>query len=421
MSQQPSESPAADGPPSLGSLFLAFLKIGCVAFGGFMSLVAVIETVFVERRKLLRHEEMLDGISLGNLLPGPLAVNVVAYVGFRLRGFPGAMVSAAGVILPAFVLMLGLTHVYFEYGDVPALGAIFSGVTPAVAAVIAAVVLRMAKKSLVGRVEWTLALVAAALLLLAPRESKLFLTFGVVATYGLLGQLLFRGSFKGLPPAGPKGHGSPVVLVLTVCALAALPVLSVLPLEIAEDGLLRLGLTFGGLGVMLFGGGYVMIPMIQDVVVLQQSWMTEQQFIDGIALGQVTPGPILISATFIGLHVAGLAGAVVATLAIFAPPALLMVTAASALERMRGSVWIQAAMRCIRCGIVGLIFTAAWVILEAAITAQGGDPGGLAVTLGVFGLSLVALVRLKADVLVVIPAAGALGFLAGAAGLLGAG
>ena len=419
MSEQLDETSEVSERLSLGALFLAFLKIGCVAFGGFMSLVAVIESVFVERRKLLRHEEMLDGISLGNLLPGPLAVNVVAYVGFRLRGLPGAIVSAAGVILPAFVLMVVLTHVYFEYGDVPALGSIFAGVTPAVAAIIAAVVHRMAKKSLVGRVEWALAVVAAALLLFAPRESKLFLTFGIVAVYGLLGQGLFRRSIRDLPVVPAGTHGSPIPLVLTACALAALPVLSLLPLELAEDGLLRLGLTFGGLGVMLFGGGYVMIPMIQDVVVLQPGWMREQQFIDGIALGQVTPGPILISATFIGQHVAGLAGAAVSTFAIFAPPALLMVTAASALDRLKGSVGIQAAMRSIRCGVVGLIFTAAWVILEAAIAAQGGAPRGLGVTAGIFALALVGMLRFKLDVLVVIPAAGALGFLAGAAGMLG--
>jgi len=411
MTDDPEDPTVREERLSLPALFLSFLKIGCVAFGGFMSLVAVIESVFVERKKLLRNEEMLDGISLGNLLPGPLAVNVVAYVGFRLRGLPGAAVSAAGVILPAFVLMLGLTHVYFEYGDVPALNAVFAGVTPAVAAVIAAVVHRMARKSLVGKVEWTLAIAAAALLLFAPREAKLFLTFGVVAVYGLLGQALFRREFDGVEAAPPKTHGSPVPLVLTVLALAALPVLSLLPLDLADDGLLRLALTFGGLGVMLFGGGYVMIPMIQDVVVLQQSWMTEQQFIDGIALGQVTPGPILISATFIGQHVAGLAGAAVSTVAIFGPPALLMVTAASALDRMRGSVAIQAGMRAIRCGIVGLIFTAAWIILEAAITKQGGDAEGLAVTVGIFALSLGAMVRFKVDVLAVIPVAGLLGYL----------
>ena len=116
---------------------------------------------------------------------------------------------------------------------------------------------------------------------------------------------------------------------------------------------------------------------------------------------------------------AGLAGAAVSTFAIFAPPALLMVTAASALDRLKGSVGIQAAMRSIRCGDVGLIFTAAWVILEAAIVAQGGAPRGLGVTAGIFTLALVGMLRFKLDVLVVIPAAGALGFLAGAAGMLG--
>lgn len=409
------EHATSEEPPSLGFLFFTFLKIGSVAFGGFMALVSVIESVIVERKKLLRHEDMLDGISLANLLPGPLAVNVVAYVGYRLRGGPGALVAACGVLLPSFVLLLVLTRLYFEFGDLETLTAIFAGFTPAVAAVIASVVWRMGKKNLVATPQRALALASAAVLLAIPREHKLVTTFAIIAVCAAAGLLLFRATTEPTPPA----EGRPLPLrrmVLTLSCLAALAVASTLPLELDPNGLPRLGLSFGGMSVMLFGGGYVMIPMIQDVVVTQFGWLSEQQFIDGIALGQVTPGPILISATFIGQAVAGFTGALVATVAIFAPPAILMVTASEALDTIKRSPRIAAAMRGIRCGVIGMILSAAWVVLRSAAPQGLGDLGQLAFALGVFLASLAALVRWKLDVVWVIPASGLAGFLFGQLG-----
>jgi len=119
---------------SLWFLFWTFLKIGSIAFGGFMALVSVVENTIVRRRGLLEHKEMLDGISLANLLPGPMAVNVVAFVGYRLRGPAGALATASGVLLPTFVLILILSHLYFTYGHIAALGNVFRGLIPAVAA-----------------------------------------------------------------------------------------------------------------------------------------------------------------------------------------------------------------------------------------------------------------------------------------------
>src|SRR3954469_14238270 len=111
--------------PSLLSLFLDFLKIGATAFGGFMALIAVVQTQIVERRKLLSHSEMLDGISLATVLPGPVAGKVVAYIGYRLRALAGALVSAVGVILPAFVLIVALSAAYFRWGQIPAVSRLF--------------------------------------------------------------------------------------------------------------------------------------------------------------------------------------------------------------------------------------------------------------------------------------------------------
>ena len=391
-------------------LFLLFLRIGCVAFGGFMALVSVIESVVVERRRLLRHEDMLDGISLANLLPGPLAVNVVAYVGYRLRGGVGALAAATGVLLPSFLLLLGLTELYFRYGDVAALTAIFSGFTPAVAAVIASVVWRMGGKNLRATPERLIALASLVVFLWAPAESKQSVSFGVLGVCAALGLLLFRRPVEeaARADAAPLPVGR---MVLTVSLIGLLAVLSTLPLDLDPDGLPRLGLTFGGMSVMLFGGGFVMIPMIQEVVVGQFGWLTEQQFIDGIALGQVTPGPILISATFIGQRVGGLAGALVATISIFAPPAVLMVTASQALEAIKRSPRIAAALRGIRCGVIGMIASAAWLVLRSGAPAGLDDLPQLAFAGLVFLLALVALVRLKLDVVWVIPASGIAGYL----------
>ena len=115
---------------SLGSLFLTFLKIGSTAFGGFMALISVVQNYVVERRKLISHEEMLDGVSLATILPGPVAVNVVAYVGYRMRGWLGALVSAGAVILPSFLLLVCLSYAYFRFGQMPAVGRFFIGVHP---------------------------------------------------------------------------------------------------------------------------------------------------------------------------------------------------------------------------------------------------------------------------------------------------
>ncbi len=192
--------------------------------------------------------------------------------------------------------------------------------------------------------------------------------------------------------------------------LGSLIVLSLLPLPLAANGIPRLVLTFSGLSVMLFGGGYVFIPMIQEVVVGTYAWLTEQQFVDAIAMGQVTPGPILISAAFIGQRVAGLGGALLATIAIFTPPAILMVTASEMLDYLKQSTATQAAMRGIRSGVIGMILVASFIILRTAVPSWPPDGVTIWPTLLILCASLVALIKFKVDVVWVIPIAGALGY-----------
>lgn len=390
-----------------------------------MSLVSMIETQVVERNKWLPSEDMLDGVALANLLPGPMAVNTVAYVGFRLRGGLGALVSAVAVLLPTMLFMLVLTDLYFRFGTLPQMERIFKGILPAVAAIVLNVCLKMAIKNLKSPAMWASFVFSVLLLLLMPKAYRIYITFGLVALYGTVGYLHSRFWSKQLQSASgfevrkvsceqkksatfwplPPSRGVGFLLLILIMMLG------IVPLPIARDGWLALMTTFGSMSLTLFGGGYVFIPMIQDVVVDRYGWLTSKEFIDGIALGQVTPGPILISASFIGQKVAGIPGALLSTLAIFTPPAVLMVMLAGMLDAIKNSGAVQATMKGIRIAVIGLIFSAFFNIFMMAW------PGGaeavhetIMVSL-VFVLSFIALLKFKVDVVWIIPAAGVIGYL----------
>jgi chromate transporter len=411
---------------SLLRLFFCFLRIGCISFGGFMSLVSMIETQVVGKRRWLSEEDMLDGIALASLLPGPMAVNTVAYVGYRLRGGIGALISAFAVLIPTTILMLVLTELYFRYGSTPQVERVFNGILPAVAAIVLSVSVRMGKSTLRGRWEWVALGFALLLLILTPRSLKIYATFGLVALYGLAGYLAYVCRVKNyfsqedrsvsvdkLEGSLQSSRQRRIYRGIGWLFLGCVAFLGVIPLPFDRNGLGTLASTFGSMSLTLFGGGYVFIPMIQDVVVGHFEWLTAKEFIDGIALGQITPGPILISALFIGQRVAGFSGAMLSTLAIFGPPAMLMVMLAGMLDRIKGSQLIKAVMRGIRIAVIGLIFRAFVNIFMLAWPA--GDAGVMDyfLPLLVFVLSFMALYRFKVDVVWLIPAAGIVGFLAG--------
>lgn len=383
---------------SLSNLFWTFLKVGATAFGGFMALISIVENIVVERRRLLRHEDMLDGISLASMLPGPVAVNVVAYVGYRLRGGLGALVAATAVTLPSFVLITVLSYMYFRWGQIPAMQKLFMGFIPAVTAIIVNTAWGMSNKS-ISTLRETVILFAAAFVLLT--IGGFFSTIAVIVGAGIVGWIFFNKETGG---GRRTVQSSPAIQKSKLSLLAVAPFF-VAPLGGFSAGLLaKLFLTFAGMSLMLFGGGYVFIPMIQEIVVNGNGWVTQTEFIDGIAMGQITPGPILISAAFIGFKVAGLAGALIATIGIFLPPALIMVVATNGLERIKYSPLIQAALRGVRPAVIGLIFAAAVVVGSTAV------PHGVSVL--IFVASMVALMQLKLDVIWIIPAAGLIGLVA---------
>jgi chromate transporter len=284
----------------------------------------------------------------------------------------------------------------------------------------------MAKGVLKGRPEVLLTILAALVLAVAPRTMRLYVTFGIVTSFGLAGYALFR--HRHARPSVSQAHLPWVRLLVPLLVLGLLVVAFLAHPPLAPRGLAQLALTFSGLSLLLFGGGYVFIPMMQDVVVTNYGWLTTQQFLDGVALSQVTPGPILVIATFIAQKVMmeqygmllGLLGAVVGTVSIFTPPAVLMITTSMVLDSLKQAPGVQAALRGIRCGVLGMIVIAAFVVIYTSLPSWPDSlsaqtitnylsalwPTGL-----IFVAALVALVKYNLDLVWIIPTAGILGLL----------
>jgi chromate transporter len=382
----------------LSHLFFIFLKIGSTAFGGFMALISVVQNYVVDRNKWISHSVMVDGISLATILPGPVAVNVVAYVGYQIRGIAGAIVCTVAVIIPSFFLILALSYAYFTWGDIPSVNHVFNGFQPAVAAIILVAAINMSKKTLASYPEYVLSFLSMLALILI---GGFVISIVIIVASGIAGYLLQKSEID-------TAKISRVVVdkkqfMVPAVGSGLLLSMLVIPLFNASVAIgIKLFTTFSGMSLLLFGGGYVFIPLIQGIVVDTQAWLTPREFIDGIALGQITPGPILISATFIGYKVAGFSGALVSTIGIFLPPAILMLVCTSLLEIIRTSVLIKAVLKGIRCGVIGMIAAAAYVVLTATELNV--------VTFVIFGITLLALMKFKVEIIWIIPFAGLIGF-----------
>lgn len=396
----------AAGRPScsLAQLFWFFLRTGCTAFGGFMSLVSIIQVELVEKRRLVASGDMLNGIALASMLPGPIAVNVTAYAGFRMRGLTGAAAGVLAVVLPSFALMIAAAELHSRFGESPAMRAVFIGIVPAVAAVVLQAGWSVGRRNVTGVGSFVLALLAASAIVVF---KGFYVTPAVILAGGVLGALLLRDADGAAADARVSAPARAAAgwqgLFALLLAGVLLLFLAPLPAFVRASPLAHLFATFSGMSLTLFGGGYVFIPMIQKIVVESYRWISAEQFNAAIAVGQITPGPILVSATFIGYKVFGFAGAVAATAGIFGPPAMLILLAAHWLDRVQESLSLRRVLRGIRAAVCGMIFAAAALIARTA--------GGEWEALVIFMLALAALFRFKLAPVLVIPAAGALGLL----------
>ena len=313
--------------PRISSIFFAFLKLGVGAFGG-PAMVVYIRELSVRSKGWLDEKTFNEGVALCQSIPGATAMQTAAYVGLRSRGIAGAFFSYLGFGLPAFLLMITLSSLYIRYHHLPVVVSLFAVLQVIVVAIIANATLLLGRNMVKQPIPAAIAL-AAALLFAFGISPFLVILFGAA-----MGSLVPRRS---VPPGeidavhGALFHTKAVLISLGLMA-AGLAVAYA-----ADPGLFRLALTMIKIDCFAFGGGFAALPLMLHEVVTSQAWMTSATFMDGIALGQVTPGPIVITATFVGFMSHGLIGAVVATCAIFAPSFVMVLIAAPLFDRFKGS------------------------------------------------------------------------------------
>lgn len=332
---------------SLAHLFSSFLRLGITAFGG-PAMIPYVRKIAVEQNQWLDGETFQDGVALSQTIPGATAMQTAAFVGLKAQGVGGAAASYIGFILPACVLMLALSFAYARTHELPAVVAVFSGLQAVIVAVAANATLSFGKTSLKSWKSVALALIAAALFWFKANPVLII----VLAT--LLGMLLDGGQ----PASGNVQHSSQIphttqpLLLFLLASAAGLTLLFLFRRELSH-----LAVLMAKVDLMAFGGGFGSVPIMFHEIVEVRSWMDGPTFLNGIVLGQFTPGPIVITATFVGYLVHGLPGAIVATIAVFLPSFLILVGVAPWFDRVRSSPWLTRAIGGILCSFVGLLLS----------------------------------------------------------------
>ena len=401
---------------TLGGLFLSFLKIGITGFGGGFAVLAQIRHLVVLERRWLTENDFVEALALGQSLPGTSAGNAVTYLGFRLRGWRGASVSLTGFILPSMLMMIALGALYDRFRALPNTEQLFHGFNAAVVALIAVTAWRMGRHT--SSKTWQRILIVlsfAAVIFLRATVVEIILVAGLIGI-GIesfveprLPRLARIRSFAARRQERIKErlgrrrrrkphrfYGGYLTEAMAEQRLRQMSeslvtqttedelddelirddrtprsrkafLLPAWPI-IAKVGLaLTVSFIFLRIGAVTFGGGYVMIPEIENEVVNSHHWLTHQEFADATALGQITPGPVLIMATFVGFRVAGTLGALLCTLCVFLPSFLMTIAAGSSFRRFRTNRQTQAFLRGVAPAVTGLLAAAAWSVARAGI------------------------------------------------------
>ncbi len=376
-SEEDSAEPV-DARQRLSALAALFLRLGIIGFGGPLAHIGLMEDQFIARRKWATREQFLEGLAICNLLPGPTSTQLSMYLGYLRAGVVGGVVSGVCFIAPAFLLVLGLAWAYVQYGALPQVGALFLAIGPVVIAIIANTLYRTGKTALNKPLFWGIALATCTLTLypLLPPGINLvviLLASGLVGTWRVvlgLPVLLLTGG-RGWPRRTHLPDHEPAQPDTTLKSLLPAPLLALKALALqaapATALLLPLALVFLKIGLLMFGGGLVVAPLLQQELVDGPHWLTTRQLVDGLALGQLTPGPVSVVATFAGFAVAGFPGGVVATVAVFLPSFVLVLGLTPLLLRRYRSAFFTSFLRGVTAGALGTIAGAAILFGRAAI------------------------------------------------------
>jgi chromate transporter len=377
------QAPPARG--SIGELTVYFLRLGLLGFGGPVALVGQMERELVAERGWLSNEQMRESIAICQSLPGPLAIQVGIYISYLRGGFWGAWAGGWAFIFPNFVIVAALGALYVYLGDLQPVTAIFYGVSPAVIALILHSCYRLAKLGMEDPVQWAIAAVCLVVTVILNAEVAL-LFIGA----GFIGILYYANLLRRQPP-----------ILLQV---SAAPVLAQLAPATSASTLSKLLLFFLKAGSLTFGSGLVIVPFLEQGLVTQYGWLDQRQFLIAVAVGMISPGPVVITATFVGYLVAGFWGSLISTIGIFLPSFILVLGAAPLLARYRANANVQGFVKGAYAAAIGTILGACILLGRIAI----GD--WLTVLIGV--TSLAVLFRWKVSNPLLIAATAVVGLIA---------
>jgi chromate transporter len=335
-------------PASVPRLLRYFLGLGTWGFGGPIATVGYMQRDLVERNHWLDREEFLNGVALGQTTPGPLAAQVVMWVGYLRAGWLGALATAGAFILPSFVVVLGVAFFYVRYQGLSWVQGLFYGIAPAVIAIIAIAAVKLSR--LTNGLDWRLWVISVATLVVTA-------VTGAEIAFLFIGAGLLIMLWDSPPRFGRGSVASAFTVMPSLQAVAA-----------AGPGTqLALALFFLKAGALIFGSGLAIVPFFREGVVVEHHWLTEGQFLDAVAMGLITPGPVVITATFIGFLVDGFRGAGIATVAIFVPIYLGVVIPGRWFIRHRDSPRLQGFVKGATAAAAGAIGGATIVLAKGAI------------------------------------------------------
>lgn len=319
-------SPQEAAPTSqatLAQLALVFLRLGTTAFGGPAAHIAMMEDEFVKRHRWLSQEAFLDLLGAANLIPGPSSTELAIYIGYRQRGWPGLIVSGCSFIIPAATIVMTIAWAYVRFGSLPQISAILYGVKPIIIGIVVQALWRLGRTALKTKLLMVIGLLAIILNF-----------YGVNILIVLFGAGIFLGIWQAIIE---KPHRGKAIMLPYYKFIDWSPNLSMLIGSMTEFSQWKLFLFFLKVGSVLFGSGYVLLAFLRADLVEHWHWLTEAQLLDAIAVGQVTPGPVFTTATFIGYLLGGPGSAIIATIGIFLPSFILVAISGPLIPRLRKS------------------------------------------------------------------------------------
>jgi chromate transporter len=324
-----------------------FLKLGFTAFGGPAAHIAMMHDEVVRRRKWLDEQRFLDLFGAANMIPGPSSTEMAIYIGFQRAGWLGLALGGVCFILPAMLIVMALAWAYVRFGGTPEASRLFYGIKPVVIAIIAQALWGLGPKAVKNVLTGIVGVMVIALYLLGANVIVLLVAGGLVVVFAeSIRRWRESSTAKALLPL--VGWSLPVA----VAAPFSLPLLF---------------LTFLKIGAVLYGSGYVLLAFLHADFVTGLGWLTDKQLVDAVAIGQVTPGPVFTTATFIGYLLGGVPGALVATLGIFLPSFVFVAVSQPIISRLRNSPWASRALDGVNVASLGLMAGVTLQLAQAAL------------------------------------------------------